>query len=153
MIVFDLCCANGHVFEGWFASSSEYDGQNERGLIICPDCASSHIFKAPMTPAVPAKGNRQKAAAQAATDVSSARIPPDVAKAIDALAKAQAKALQNSTWVGDRFADTSRAIHYGDREDVPIHGKATKDEAKSLAEEGIEVTPLPFPIVPPDDLN
>ena len=69
------------------------------------------------------------------------------------LAEMQAEALKNSTWVGERFAQESRAIHYGEREAGTIHGKATPAEAKELLDEGIQVAPLPFPIAPPDELN
>jgi hypothetical protein len=55
--------------------------------------------------------------------------------------------------VGDQFADQSRAIHYGEREEVPIHGQATIEEAQALIEEGIAVMPLPFPVAPPEEVN
>ncbi|MEC8179853.1 MAG: DUF1178 family protein, partial [Pseudomonadota bacterium] len=60
MIVFDLSCDNGHRFEGWFRSSSDYEDQGARGLIACPHCGSGEVGKAPMAPAVPAKGNARK---------------------------------------------------------------------------------------------
>ena len=65
----------------------------------------------------------------------------------------QASALKDSTWVGEKFAAESRAIHYGEREAETIHGKATPQEARELFDEGIKVTPLPFPVAPPDELN
>ena len=70
-----------------------------------------------------------------------------------ALAEAQAAALKDSTWVGDRFAEESRAMHYGERDHATIHGQATRDEAAALADEGIAVSPLPFPVAPPDEIN
>ena len=69
------------------------------------------------------------------------------------LAEVQAKALESSTWVGDAFAERSRAMHYGERDAEPIHGQATRDEAKELLEEGITVAPLLFPVVPPEERN
>ena len=69
------------------------------------------------------------------------------------LAALQAEALRQSTWVGDKFADQSRAIHYGERAESPIHGQASLAEAQALIEEGIAVMPLPFPVTPPEDLN
>lgn len=65
----------------------------------------------------------------------------------------QAKALASSTWVGDKFAERSRAIHYGEAENEQIHGRATKDEAIELMEEGIAVLPLLIPVAPPDEIN
>lgn len=88
-----------------------------------------------------------------ATPISNAALPPEVAKAMDKLAKAQARALKNSKWVGREFAEESRAMHYGEQDHAPIHGEASPDEAKSLLEEGIAVAPLPFPVASPDKLN
>ena len=152
MIVFDLACAEGHRFEGWFASSGAFAGQQKRGLVECPHCGSSEVAKAPMAPAVPAKGNA-KAETPARKHAVADKLPPEVAKAMQALAEAQARALKDSRWVGDKFAEESRAMHYGEREHATIHGQATRDEAQSLVEEGIPVSPLPFRVAPPDELN
>ena len=152
MIVFDLVCAEGHRFEGWFASSGAFVDQQARGLVACPHCSSAEIAKAPMAPAVPAKGNTRAEMAPAANAVTG-KLPPEVVRAMEALATAQAKALQDSTWVGTRFAEESRAMHYGERPHSTIHGQATRDEAAALADEGIAVSPLPFPVAPPDEIQ
>lgn len=150
MIVFDLSCDAGHRFEGWFGSSGDYAGQRERGLVACPQCGSAAVDKAPMAPAVPRKGNRQSPAKE---PVAGGKLPPEAAEMLMKLAEVQAKALESSTWVGDAFAERSRAMHYGEREAEPIHGQATRDEAKELLEEGITVAPLLFPVVPPEERN
>ena len=150
MIVFDLSCPIGHRFEGWFASSDAFAKQVSTGLVECPHCGSVAIEKAPMAPAVPAKGNaRSETSPRSLTNA----VPPQVAAAMRVLADAQAKALRNSTWVGADFAEQSRAMHYGEREQATIHGQATPDEAKALVEEGVPVAPLPFPVAPPEELN
>jgi len=156
MIVFDLCCATGHRFEGWFASSTDFMSQGENGLLTCPECGSADVAKAPMAPSVPVKGNKRREVVPSASTgrpVSNAELAPEVIKAMKALAKAQTKALKDSTWVGDKFAEKSRAMHYGETDSATIHGQATFKEAKELADEGIAVAPLPFPIAPPEDLN
>ncbi|MBX7457414.1 DUF1178 family protein [Qipengyuania sp. 1NDH17] len=154
MIVYDLHCDNGHRFEGWFGSSADYDSQRERGLVDCPECGSKTVGKAPMAPAVGAKGNKKEPrAASKDAQLSNAPMPPEVEKALKQLAKAQAKALESSTWVGDKFADEARSQHYGEKDEAPIHGKATKKEAEDLASEGISVAPILFPIAEPDKLN
>ena len=144
MIVFDL-------------SSADYEDQRARGLLACPHCGSGDIAKAPMAPAVPAKGNSRSepvhAAPEASQPMANTPMPPEVQKALAALAKAQAEALKKSTWVGDKFAEESRAMHYGERDEAPIHGQASLAEAKALIEEGVPVAPLPFPVAPPDKLN
>lgn len=152
MIVFDLRCPHGHRFEGWFGSSDDYASQQERGLLMCPQCGSLEVDKAPMAPAVPAKGNQRSGQADGAP-MSNAPIPPEVIQAMQALAAAQARALENSRWVGDGFAEESRAMHYGEKDLEVIHGKATLAEAKALLDEGISVAPLPFPVAEPDKLN
>jgi hypothetical protein len=156
MIVFDLSCAEGHRFEGWFGSSADYEGQRDGGLLACPLCGSDEVAKAPMAPAVPAKGNTRSESLPAAAapapqqPLSNTPLPPQV---IAALAKAQAEALKNSSWVGDKFAEETRKMHYGERDEAPIHGQASLAEAKALIAEGVPVAPLPFPIAPPDKLN
>ncbi len=154
MIVFDLHCDNGHRFEGWFGSSADFDSQRSRGLVDCPECGSKTVGKAPMAPAVSAKGNKTEGVAQEReAQLSNAPMPPEVEKALKQLAKAQAKALEKSTWVGEKFADEARSQHYGEKDEAPIHGKATRKEAEDLASEGISVAPILFPIAEPDKLN
>jgi hypothetical protein len=162
MITFDLeCRAAGHRFEGWFGSSDDYARQQERGLVSCPQCGSVDVIKAPMAPNVARKGNQLPAVAAApsapatapAQAMSKGAIPPEALKVMQAMALMQAKALEKSQWVGDRFADESRAMHYGEAEPQAIHGQATVKEAMELLEEGIEVAPLPFPVAPPGEAN
>lgn len=140
MIVFDLRCATGHVFEAWFANGAAYDDQRAAGQVVCPLCGDGTIEKAAMAPAVPAKGN--------------AGPPPAAVKAFIAkLAAEQAKALANSTWVGSAFPARARAMHAGEESQAVIHGQATVAEAKALAAEGVPVAPLPLPVVPPEERN
>jgi hypothetical protein len=154
MIVYDLCCCDGHRFEAWFGSSADYEDQRARGLLACPSCGTAEVTKAPMAPAVPVKGNsRQEVLPPETRPMANTPMPPEVQKALAALAKAQAEALRNSTWVGDKFAEETRKMHYGERDEAPIHGQASLAEAKALIEEGVPVAPLPFPVAPPDKLN
>jgi hypothetical protein len=155
MIVFDLSCTGGHRFEGWFGSSADFEDQRDRGLLTCPTCGVSAVTKAPMAPAVPAKGNARAEVLppEGPRPMANTPMPPEMQKALVALAKAQAEALRNSTWVGDKFAEETRKMHYGERDEAPIHGQASLAEAKALIEEGVPVAPLPFPVGPPDKLN
>ena len=133
MIVFDLQCRDGgETFEAWFRSSSDYQEQSGAGLVECPFCRSTNVAKAPMAPRVPRKGSGDPLAR---------------------LAAAQAEMLKNSRWVGDQFAETARAIHSGEAEPEQVHGQATPAQAKSLADEGVPVAPLPLPVVPPGQVN
>lgn len=154
MIVFDLHCDNGHRFEGWFGSSADYDAQRERGLVDCPECGSRSVGKAPMAPSVGTKSNASGGRSKEQdAQLSNAPMPPEVEKALKHLAMVQAKALESSKWVGDKFADEARSQHYGEKEESAIHGQASRKEAEDLAAEGISVAPILFPIAPPDKLN
>jgi hypothetical protein len=133
MIVFDLQCRDGgETFEAWFRSSADYEEQREAGLVQCPFCQSIEVEKAPMAPRVPRKGS----------DDPLAR-----------LAAMQAEMLENSRWVGDKFAETARAIHSGERAPEQVHGSATLEQAKSLVDDGVPVAPLPLPVTPPNQVN
>ena len=151
MIVYDLkCSAHGHVFEAWFANSDSCDDQKSRGFLTCPICGDSNVGKAAMAAAVPKKGNsfaeRSVALATTGGDTQAKDI-------LSALAQAQAKLLEGSQWVGRDFDSQARAMDAGEIERATIHGEVTAAEAKALVEDGIAVTPLPLPIVPPEKRN
>jgi hypothetical protein len=149
MIVFDLRCGHGHVFEAWFGSSGAFEEQRTGGLVACPICGDVAVSKAVMAPNVAAKGNR----AVAATPAGAGPEPATVKAALAALAAAQAKALATSEWVGPAFASRARAMHAGDTPEAAIHGQATLAEARALVEDGVPVAPLLVPVVPPEACN
>ena len=162
MIVFDLeCRAGGHRFEGWFRSSDDFARQQDAGLLCCPECGSDAVGKAPMAPSVGRKGNQLVVAAPPPTPTDTAprltmskgKLPPEAVQMMRALAQMQAEALKQSRWVGDSFAESARAMHYGEEAVESIHGQATIEEAQELIEEGIEVAPLPFPVMNPGEAN
>jgi hypothetical protein len=151
VIVFDLSCTGGHVFEAWFGSTADYEGQRARGLVSCPICGASDVGKAVMAPNVAPKGNtRTSRNAPVPMQAGTPPAPAEMKAMLEALARAQAKVLEGSEHVGSRFAEEARAMHDGDATQRPIHGQATREEAKALIEEGIQVAPLPLPIVPPE---
>jgi len=141
MIVFDLHCEEaGHVFEGWFGSSAEYEAQQASGLVACPICGSARIEKAPMAPAI-------------AGPKGSLPAPAETKRLLAEMAKMQKEILKNSEAVGTRFPAEARAIHLGEAEARAIHGQASAGEAEALREEGIAFSPLPFPVVEPAEEN
>ncbi|RVT93343.1 DUF1178 family protein [Sphingomonas crocodyli] len=156
MIVFDLQCAQDHVFEIWFGSSDDYERQKARGLVTCPYCGSDKVEKAVMAPRVGAKGNQRAEVvpADASVPMAGGAIDPAQHKAMmAALAKVQAKMLEGSDNVGDRFADEARAMHLGEADARPIHGRASLEDARALVEEGVPVAPLPLPVSDPGKVN
>jgi hypothetical protein len=162
MIRYRLKCKKGHEFEAWFASSDAFDKQEKRDLLSCPNCGTSKVSKALMAPRI---SKRKGRAAAKAPDESMpeavekpAREParPETQRVAAhrelaaAMRKLRAEVEAKSEYVGPRFSEEARKIHY---EEVPargIHGEATADEAKALREEGIEFFPLP-PL--PEDRN
>jgi hypothetical protein len=150
MIRYRLKCQKGHEFEAWFASSAAYDKQAKRRQITCARCGSTQVAKALMAPKV---AKRTAKAASART----ADVPAPASQRVAAhgelraaMRRLRAEIEANSEYVGPRFPDEARKIHY---EEVPargIRGEATPDEAKALREEGIEFFPLP-PL--PEDHN
>ncbi len=130
MIRYQLVCPKDHGFEGWFRDSAAYDTQAKKGLLVCPTCNSKKIKKAPMAPAISKKGELAEAAAQAkAMREWVTNVRKDVEK--------------NAEYVGEKFPDEARAIHYGDAKERQIYGEATLADAKDLIEEGIPVAPIP----------
>ncbi len=132
MILFDLECDKGHVFEGWFPSGAEYDKQAAAGQISCPVCDTVKVKKAPMAP----RPQRGKAAQSERKRTQGA--------VLQALRKLRQTVEKNSTYVGDRFPAEARAMHAGEREERSIYGEASGDEARALREEGVPVCPLPW---------
>jgi hypothetical protein len=156
MIRYTLRCDRGHAFESWFQTSSAYDSQVKRKLVTCPACGSAKVEKAIMAPQIVSKKGRDSATPAPATpaDVAAPTSTP-LMMAQERELRAKLKELRdhivkNADNVGERFPNEARKMHYGDIEHRPIYGEASPDEARSLIEEGVEVSPLP---VLPDDRN
>jgi hypothetical protein len=143
MIRYALTCDHDHEFEGWFGSSADYDAQQGRGLVECPFCASRHVRKQIMAPAV------------AGTKRSARELPPAKMQAMmmEAAGRIRAHVEENFDHVGDAFASEARAIHEGRAEDRGIYGQATPQEVRDLVEDGVPVAPLPPEPPKKTDLN
>jgi hypothetical protein len=144
MIKYRLACDRGHDFDSWFDSSAAYDKLEAGGLLSCAVCGSAKVAKAIMAPRV--KAARDEAGAGSGPRAGH---PIQAAAAADPKLREKLKELReyvekNYAYVGDRFAEEARKIHYGETEDKPIYGEATLAQAKELVEEGVPVAPLPF---------
>ena len=155
MIHYELRCANGHGFDGWFPGSAAFDQQARSGLLQCPVCASPDVSRAIMAPrlrkgaAAPQAETAVKTEAPAEAAAPPARPPapamppmPDRLRA--ALQRIRAEVEQRCDYVGPRFAETARAIHAGDTPPRPIYGEASPEQAEALADDGIEVAQIPW---------
>ena len=161
MIRYALRCERGHVFESWFQSSSAYETQEKRKLVNCPACGSAKVERAIMAPQIVSKKGRDSAAPApaASTDVAATEVATPgstpLLMAQERELRAKLKELRdhivrNADNVGERFPNEARKMHYGDIEHRPIYGEASPEEARSLIDEGVEVSPLP---VLPEDRN
>ena len=162
MIRYALRCENDHSFESWFQDSSAYDTQVKRKLVSCPVCDSVKIEKAIMAPRIVGKKGRERAEPAAPAPAPTPAAPEAATPGSTPLVMAQERELRaklkelrdhivkNADNVGERFPNEARKMHYGEIEHRPIYGEASPEEAKSLIDEGVEVSPLP---VLPDDRN
>ena len=145
MILFNLVCSSGHSFECWFRDGAACESQIAAGEVTCPACGDSLVHKAPMAPHIARGGVRRAETEKAEADG-------------DAPAKALRQALEtlrrhvedNADYVGPRFAEEARRMHYGETGERPIYGEASPDEVKAMLDEGIAFHPLPML---PDERN
>lgn len=139
MIVFQLNCGNGHSFDIWFKDGSTADRQLARGLVECPDCGDRKVGKALMAPRVSSGGIGSKG------DKSPAQNMAILAKNMrEQLVEVRRQVEENCDYVGDKFADEARKIHYGEADARGIFGEASEDQHRELSEEGIEVARIPW---------
>ena len=161
MIRYALNCEQGHTFESWFQNSAAYDKQAKRGLVTCPICGSAKVEKAMMAPRL-ARADAPPEPPTPTASPPAAPAPVPAAKTPIAIMSSQERELRqklkelrdhvtkNANYVGARFPEEARKIHYGETEHRSIYGEASPDEAKALHEEGIEFHPLP---ILPDEMN
>jgi hypothetical protein len=164
VIRYALACDKGHEFDSWFQSSEAYDKQAKRGLVACPSCGSAKVAKALMAPRLKRTDKSSRSAAPAEGDTASAVAAPAASpeKTPVAIMSDQERELRsklkelrthltkNADYVGQKFPEEARKMHYGEAEHRSIYGEASAADAKALHDEGIEFHPLP---VLPDERN
>ncbi|GAB4087471.1 DUF1178 family protein [Hydrogenophaga soli] len=139
MKVFNLCCGQQHLFEGWFASEDDFQSQLARGLLSCPMCADIHIQKRPSAPRLNLKGGTEGGG-----DDSPPVEPISMEQQQAALMRALRTVVAQTEDVGDLFADQARAMHQGELTPKAIRGHTTVDQARELLDEGVPILPLPL---------
>ena len=156
MKVLNLRCANGHGFEGWFASEDDYMEQNGRSAIECPLCADHVISRMPSAPRLNLNTSRGSAeptlplqrkpapggAAPAGGNLQTTAVPADLQAA---WLQTVRHLMENTDDVGDRFAEEARRMHYGEQPQRGIRGNASSEEREALREEGIDTVSIPLP--------
>ena len=150
LIVYNLRCVSGHEFEGWFRNSAAFDEQNAGRKLVCPLCETRDVTKAPMAPAL-ARGIPVPKEAEASAYASPPHAPPpeehsvpqEMRKMRQFMTGLRKYVEQNADYVGTRFPDEARKIHYGETEERQIYGEASLKDVKELLEEGVDIAPLP----------
>jgi len=139
MMVFDLTCPCGCLFEGWFQDSTDYRRQTAAGLLLCPRCGGDEVHKvlspvAAVRRGVPTTEGREPSAN-----------PLSEGKKMVALLKGlQAYIAKTFEDVGADLAKTALKIHYGVEEERNIRGVATAKEEEMLSKEGIRLLKVPL---------
>jgi hypothetical protein len=134
VIHYSLVCDKSHKFDGWFASAAAYDAQKARGLVTCPICLTTTVDKALMSPAIGRAG---------AEKVSLSIGHPQHAQLRDAMLALRNKVTSEADYVGDKFAEEARKIHFKEVNPRGIYGEATREEVAALVEDGVDFMPLP----------
>ena len=155
MIHYALVCAKGHTFESWFPNSAAYDKQVRRGLVTCPSCGIAKVEKAIMTPQLSSRTKHDTAETPAAEAPATAPAPVAMMSPQETEFRRKLKELRdhltkNADYVGTKFPEVARKMHYGEIGHRSIYGEATLQETKELHDEGVQVHPLP---VLPDEQN
>jgi hypothetical protein len=140
MIVFDLGCGNGHRFEGWFASSEDFERQCGLKLVICPTCGNAAVSRLPNAAHI-RSGPKERAKREPAA------LPTQqyANMAGDVLERVIERIIESTDDVGAEFPEVARRIHYREVPERRIRGTASRDEVDALRDEGIEVVALPLP--------
>lgn len=154
MIRYSLLCEAGHGFESWFRASDDYDKQRKRGLVTCPACGSAEIEKQIMKPSV-ARTDKGKTRNPQPVRPGGESAPVTMMSPQEEFLRGKLKELRehvtkNADYVGEKFPEVARQMHYEEVERRSIYGEAKPDEVKELIDEGVEVHPLPML---PEDRN
>jgi hypothetical protein len=149
MIVFDLLCAQGHRFEGWFGSAGDFQSQKGRGLLACPTCGAAQVERVPSASRVNLGAPAPAARPPQKTPDMEGKDPFAIAQML--YSRMVDELLTKTEDVGSTFPAEARRIFYKEAPARAIRGQATEQEHQDLVEEGIPVARLPVP--PPDKLN
>jgi hypothetical protein len=158
MIRYALVCTKGHSFESWFQNSAAYDKQAKQKLVTCPICGTAKVEKEIMSPRLAGARKRADAPAPSSEQTNDqtnektpvAMVSPQERELRKKLKELREHLTQNSDYVGQKFPEEARKMHYGEIDHRSIYGEASPDEARKLHEEGVEFHPLP---VLPDERN
>tara|TARA_B100002051_G_scaffold275182_1_gene318221 strand:- start:699 stop:1127 length:429 start_codon:yes stop_codon:yes gene_type:complete len=137
MIKYILKCKNKHEFESWFSDSKEFEKLRNKNLIECIFCKSQDIEKSIMSPRVINSQINVNNYENLSNSKEFEKIKKDLLKVRKFVEK-------NFEFVGDKFTQEIRNIHYNKKDNKNIYGTTTLKEREELKEEGIELTSIPW---------
>ncbi|MDO8494310.1 MAG: DUF1178 family protein [Deltaproteobacteria bacterium] len=150
MIIYQLACAAGHQFEGWFPSSQAYEKQRELGIVHCSVCGIDAVERVPAGGHVGSskglasrsiskpKQTEKALAHRPKMDELTANIDPvTLVKMVDHYIR------RNFKDVGNDFAKKAVDMHEGKEKEEPIFGTATEAEKEVLETKGVPFSSLP----------
>ena len=135
MIKYNLKCNNDHEFESWFSNSKEYEKLNKKGLLECIFCPSKKINKSIMAPTI--LNSKEK-------DNEIKIINKDFKDEKNNLINLRKYIEKNFDYVGKDFSKKVREVYYDKKSKKAIYGTTTTEEREELAEEGIDLLPIPW---------
>jgi len=138
MKVLNLRCGQNHAYEGWFASEEDFVAQAERSAVACPICGDTQALRLPSAPHLNVGRHSASASSPAPGAGTEMTLQSQWLRAVR-------QVMRSTEDVGERFPEEARRIHYGEVEERGIRGRASREDAEALREEGIEVMPLPIP--------
>ena len=149
MIHYDLRCSEDHAFDGWFKDSAAFERLAKRGLVECPHCGDAKVERALMRPAVakreappaPVPAPPQPQSQPQAAAVAGGPMPAHMRAMLQRM---RAEVEKHCDYVGPQFADEARKMHRGESDKRGIYGETSPEQAEALAEEGIEVSRIPW---------
>jgi len=146
MILFELKCASDHRFEAWFRDGAAYDAQAAAGTIACPLCGDTQVGKAPMAPRIAKRRGEpaEPAKAAPAPEGGNEKAVALQAEALRQLGELRRAVEENCDYVGERFAEEARRIHYGETDPRGIYGEASDKDVAELKEEGVTIHRIPW---------
>jgi len=159
MIVYDLKCRSGHQFEAWFSNASAFERLKKGGHVACSLCGSTKVEKALNAPNIAPSKGKSPAKQPVTTPAETPRREPALAgpgsyandpaaakvgELMKQLAEMRGQIEKNCDYVGGKFADEARKMHYGEAPKRNIYGEASDLDAKSLADEGVEFSRIPW---------
>jgi hypothetical protein len=143
MIVFDLVCACGCQFEGWFVDHNECNKQQQSGILTCPTCGSCRVERILSPVAIRTKAEVDQQMGSPVKPWEDVEETPQDDRA-DLLIELQKFVERNFEDVGERLAEEALKMKFGVTETRYIRGIASAAEEKVLQGEGVELVKIPW---------